>query len=132
MGRVPISEGGVRIEKGCQVVGAEVQVVDCQNVGGGIQNAVSWGMRHIIRSMKTGGYFRGGAWVAGRDDAQDFGDTARVIAASIQYKLEGVEMIVQKGDKPCAEKDITLRISPWWKQSRESEKETGQFGRASS
>jgi len=72
-------------------------------------------VRHIIRNIKTGGYFRGGTWVSGRDDAEDFKDTQRVIAASIKYQLENIEMILQLGDKPCAEKDVVVRIGAWWR-----------------
>jgi hypothetical protein len=89
-------------------------------------------MRHIIRNIKTGGYFRGGAWVTGHDDAQDFKDTQRAIAASIQYQLKDVEMIIQRGDKPCPEKDVILRITPWWKQVGEGAKENGHVRRSSS
>jgi hypothetical protein len=66
--------------------------------------------------------------VTGRDDAEDFKDTQRAIAASIKYRLENIEMILQPGDKPCVEKDVVLRISPWWKQQGHGEG-NGRFTR---
>jgi hypothetical protein len=67
--------------------------------------------------------------VSGREDAEDFKDTQRAIAASIKYQLESIEMILQLGDKPCAEKDVVLRIRPWWK-GRQGEQRTGHFTRS--
>jgi hypothetical protein len=67
-------------------------------------------MRRLLRSLKTGEYFRDGRWTPDSAQAQHFSDSGEVIETCLRYHLTEVELVLQLDSEAVGVSDTHVRL----------------------
>lgn len=69
-------------------------------------------MKRVIRSKSTKLYLRkDGSWTNNHAEAADFADTQSAMNMQRQYRLNGVEIVLQMGLAPNPQYDVVLPLT---------------------